>query len=227
MILTNTKQAVPFQPWEGAATFMLRAGDVIERGMMEAELAGQYRAARVLDIDLVKAMREGIEALLTDDQAEKEIVLDLIDRRQSGDNPEPLTDDEKQLLTQVEDILSEHWPAFRDLKAQMARRHEIAPIVALRRFCTGIVGKGLRDCEIEFKLGPDGAVSSDTLSMIQPLEMSAAGHRAFSMQFGWAEAGNSQRPGMSDAGQTTSTSSDAPSKAAGKSKAKSGTKTPA
>lgn len=232
MILTNVKESVPIQPVEGGSVFMIRAGSVMERGQMEAELSGQWRAGRVATVDVLDAMRSGVEALLAEDPEEQEIALDLIARKlaialapKADAESEQLSEDEIQQLARYEVILGEHWQPMIELNSQIARRHEMAPLLALRRFCTSIEGTGTNGHKIEFKRGVDGMVADATLSAINPNELIGAGLRAYAMQYGWAESGNSQRPGTSDAGQTTSASSDEPSKEGGKSKAKGGRKT--
>lgn len=212
---------------ETLPVFYLRAGGVIERGMMEAELSGPYRAGRVAGWELVHAVRAGIQTLLAD-HPDVDHLLGLIDAEWQGDE-ESFSADDKQLLTQTRDILAQHWPDYRDLLAQRERRREIAPIVALRQFCTG-----WENCTDEsgrkpaiFELGRDGLVTEAALAGLTPLEMTHAGSRAFDLQYISDDLlGNSPPPGLSEPGPVTSSSDDT-STAVGKSTMSSGKKTPA
>jgi hypothetical protein len=226
MIVTSTTEAVPFTPsWrEGEAsppTFTLRAGSVIERGQMEAELSGQYRAGRVFGFELRAAIVSGIGTLLADDP-EQDRLLALLAVEGEGDL---LTEDDQRLLTDARSVLAEHWPEYRDLLAQMERRREIAPIVALRRFCTGWENcandKGV---PAVFKRGLDGLVADVALSGLSALELMSAGNRAYGLQYAAGDEGNSSRPPLSGDGPQISTS-DVSSKAAGKSVTIGGKKT--
>ncbi len=223
MIATTTKP-IPFTPaWrEGdpaAPVFLLAPAGVVERSLMEAELAGRYNAGRVYSFELLAAIRSGVVALLDGDEAQGRI-LELIDIEQESGEAE-LTPADVALLAEVRKILAASWPEYRDLREQMERRRELAPIVALRHFCTGIAAPG-----VTFKRGLDGKVSEATLQQLEPLEMTAAGNRAFQLAYLTEEdRGNSARPSSSDDGQPTS-GSDAPSTAAGSSTDDAGAKTP-
>jgi hypothetical protein len=238
MILTSTTHTVPFKaPWREedpeAPVFHLRAGSVIERGMMEAELAGQHRAGLVAGQDMRAAVTTGIEFLLANDP-EKDRVLELFEQEleheidkvaalaKNLDEPaDPLSTDDRRLLGEVRKILAEHWGEYRDLVTQMERRRAIAPIVALKRFCVKIEGPG-----VTFTKGGDGQVSDKTLSALDPQEMVLAGSRAFNLQYAQGEEKNSGRPSPSDDSPKDTTSA-APSKAVGKSKGRAGRKIPA
>jgi hypothetical protein len=223
MILTTTTETIAYTaPWrtdEGAPVFHLRAASVIERGQMEAELAGTYRAGRVFGFDLHQACRDGVQALLADDP-EIDRLLALLDAEYNGEAAD-MPDADKRLLAEIRRVLAESWPAYRDLVEQGERRREIAPIVAFRRFCTGIDGKG-----ITFTRDRAGMVSNATMAQIDALELSAAGSRAYSLAYGADMEKNLPPPSASDSGPVTS-SSDAPSMEGGRSARKSGRKTPA
>lgn len=223
MILTSTTQTVPFTPpWvEGtpqAVTFQLRAGSIIERGQMEAELSGEYQAGKVWAFELAAAIKSGLLALLGDDPDVGHLIE--LFEMEGGDEASQLSDADRQRLVEVRGILGQHWPEYRALLAQIERRREIAPIVALRRFCTAIEGVKT------FERNRQGLVTDATLAQLDPLVMMAAGNRAFSLQYGGDQEGNLSQPSSSDDGQPTS-SSDEPSKAVGKSKACAGRKIPA
>ncbi|WP_010218848.1 hypothetical protein [Sphingomonas sp. PAMC 26621] len=228
MIVTSTTETVPFTPaWlEGkpnAPVFNLRAASVIERGQMEAELAGPHRAGRILGYELMIAIRSGIATLLADDP-ELDRVQGLIEA-EAANETDDFTEEDKRVLVEMRAVLAEHWPEYRDLVAQLERRNQIAPIVALRRFCTGwdnvVTDAG---DPVPYARGRDGQITEESLAKLQPLELLVAGNRAYSLQYGADQAGNSPRPSQSDDGPTTSRS-DAPSTADGKSASGAGKRT--
>jgi hypothetical protein len=224
MILTSTTERVAFTPsWlvgqPAAPIFYLRTGSVIERGQMEAELAGEHRAGRVHFYEVAEVCRSGVEHLLQDDP-ELGPALELINAEAQGEAA-GLPEAEKQKLATVKGILAEHWPPYRELMAQASRRAEIAPIVAFRRFCTGIDADG-----VDFVLGRDGLVSEATMAALDPMWLTAAGARAFGLQYGAAgQEKNSEQPSSSDDNQPLSPA-DGSSKAAGSSETTDGAKTP-
>lgn len=229
MILASTTETVPFTPdWlkekPSAPIFHLRAGSVIERGQMEAELAGPHRAAKVWGYELRGAIISGVQALLAGDPDFDHLMGLIASENEEDFNP---SEEDKRLLAGTRAVLSEHWPEYRDLIAQMERRREIAPIIALRRFCTGWENcTSESDAPVPFARDRDGMVSDVALRGLKWLELINAGNRAFSLQYGAGEEKNSPPPPPSEGGLEPMSSDDA-SKAAGKSKAKGGRKTPA
>jgi hypothetical protein len=208
-------------PWfkgEGSPTFLVRAGSVIERAQIEAELAGEHLAGRVFAFEMLDAYRKGVTALLEPGD-DRDQLLALADAETGG---EPLPADEAKLLADARAELARHWPPYRDLMGRMARRKEIAPIIALRRFCVGWENV----TEVTFARGPDGFVPLDVLARLDPLEMLSAGNFAYGLLYPGEMEGNSQRPSQSDESPPPSTS-DAPSKAGGRSKGRGGRRTPA
>lgn len=192
MILTSTTETVAYTPeWragDAQPKYFLRSGSVIERGQMEAELAGEHRAGLVLGFQLVAVTREGVAALLADDP-ELDRVLGLVEAEAehvravaSGETAEPLAADELQLLARVRDVLAQHWPDYRELVAQQARRQQIAPIVAFARFCMGwsdvMDDKGR---PVPFAKGADGRVAEASLGRVPHFELMMAGRRAFNL----------------------------------------------
>ena len=228
MILTSITASVPFTPsWlcvdgepkPGAPVYHLRAGGVVERGQLEAELAGPYRAGRVYGFELRIAIRSGVVALLAEDP-EFERVLGLIDAEADAEaGGQAMSDEDGQLFAQIRNILAESWPEYRDLVAQAERRRELAPILAFRRFCMG-----WDNVAAPFAVGRDRCVTEAALRGVDPLDMLAAGNRAYSLLYADDQAGNSERPGSSAKDPQTSPSADT-STAGGSSKARSGRKT--
>jgi len=223
MILTSTTQAFEFRiPWreddEKAPVFYLRAGSVIERGQMEAEIDGPHRAALVHGFELRAAVRSGLETIFAED-AELPDLLELFEQELAHEiakgealakgleePADPVSADGRRTLRDVRNILTDHWPDYRELVSQAERRRKIAPIEALRRFCVNITGHGKDDKPIVFSRGRDGMVSEATLAALPEMEMLVAGNRAFGLQYGSADAKNSQPPSSSDDGQETSSS---------------------
>lgn len=182
--------------------FHLRTPGVIARAQMEAELAGQHQAGRVYSFELLVAVREGVLALLDGDEDQGRL-LELIDTEVEQGTAQ-MTDDDRRLLAEVKKVLAVNWPAYRDLIAQIERRRELAPLVALRRFCVDIAGDG-----VTFTRAPDGMVSDATLLSIDPQVLLAAGNRAFALAYvSEEERGNFARPSSSGDGQPTSNSDD-------------------
>ncbi len=223
MVATSTKPIAFTPAWReqdaDAPVFMISPAGVVPRAQMEAELSGRYNAGRVYSFELLAAVRSGVVALLAGDDDQGRI-LELIDIEQESGEAE-LEPADLVLLAELKKVLAASWPEYRDLCEQMARRRELAPIIALRRFCVGIEAKG-----VTFRRGIDGLVSDATLSQLDQLEMTAAGNRAFQLAYLTEEdRGNSVRPSSSADGPQTS-NSDAPSTEAGKSTDDAGTKTP-
>ena len=243
MIATDTDETIPFTPqWmEGkkkAPVFHLRAGGVIERGQMEAELAGKYRAAKVWGYELRQATNEGVAELLKGDpqldevlallsaELEYEIAKAQAETKNETPPEDPLSGDNHRLLAGIRKVLAEHWPAYQDLLGQIERRREIAPIVALRRFCTGFENcVGDNGEPSVFATDRHGIMTDASLRSLSSLELLAAGNRAFALQYGHGEEKNSSLPPASDEGRLTSKSEDE-STEAGKLPATVGTKTP-
>jgi hypothetical protein len=203
-----------------APAFWLRPGNVIERDMLEAELAGEYRAARVFGSDLARAFVDGVSTLLADDTeacaallalhaAERE--LDRENAEAAKAKGEPLADEERrqlpaadrQLLAGAREQLTEHWPDYRSLIAQANRRTQILPLVAFRRFCTG--WENIEEAA-PFAVGPDKLVTLQAVGSIPFMLMKLAGRQAYGMLYGGGQAKNSPAPSKSGADQTTSTS---------------------
>lgn len=209
MIVTSTTERVPFtpkwmcdadgQPQPGAPVIYFRGGSVIERGQMEAELAGPHRAGEVYGFELRQAVRAGVLALLADDP-EIDRLLGLIDAEAEGE-ASGLSEQDRQLLAAIRNVLAESWPAYRDLVAQLERRRAVAPIVAFRRYCVGLDVAG-----VTFERGKDGFVSEATLAQLEPFLLSVAGNRAYELQQPRGLEGNSPRPSPSDDSPPPSTS---------------------
>lgn len=222
MLTISSKDAVRFTPgWQqgdGAPVYLLRAGSVIDRAQLEAELAGEHNAGRVFAFELMEAFRTGVLQLLgSGDDAGQ--VLAIAAAEMALQPGEKLPDDEARTLAEARDVLAQHWPDYRAIRSRQSRRQEMAPLLAFRRFCIG-----WENVSAPFTRGPNGLVTDEALGQIDPLELIAAGGHAFGLLYPTDQEGNSQRPSQSGDGPKIS-KSDAPSKAVGKSPARGGRKT--
>lgn len=219
LVSTGAAQAVRYTPpWfadqADAPVFLLRAGTVMERELMEAELAGECRAGAVWPWELQEAVIDGLRALAGDD-AETLIALAEADRVDGIES-----EAEKATLAQALDVLGAHWPRYRALVAQMERRRQLFPYIAFRRFCCG-----WENLSVQFSRDHQGFVSDEACSQIDTLSLIAAGRQAYTLQFpGGAEEKNFDAPSKS-ADTPEISNSGATSMKAGKSRGKSTPKT--
>lgn len=211
----------PFTPpWlegkDDAPVYRIRAGNVFERGNLEAELSGTHRAGRVFGFEMIDAFQQGIVNLLADDP-ERETLVALVLQDAAG---ETLAEADRQTLIRARDVLAEHWPDYAALVAQSERRRELAPILAFRRFCVG-----WENVAAEYRRGSDALIPMDVLATVDPLEMLAAGNYAYGLLYAAGQERNFPQPSKSDAAPETSPSAGS-SKEDGTSGASAGRKTP-
>lgn len=242
MIATSTTQTIPFTPpWlcreddrtaplPGSPVFHLRAAGVMERSAFEAELSGwPHNAGRVTDMDLRRALREGVERIFAGDpecdriieaiNAEEDAIKDAIEA--GADVATPLPDEQANLLVEVRKVMATVPGDYAELSARLIRRNQILPVLSVHRFCVAWDGypKPLTRNRI-------GLIDDAALREIGEYDLMAAGLRAYALQWVGDQAGNSSQASTSDDGLTTS-SSGAPPSAAGKSAKRTGKKTPA
>lgn len=222
MIRTSKAPVAWPVPWLKGQVFFFRAGGIDERAEFEAVMAGECRAGNVYPFQLSAAFAEGVRALLHDDPegAARLIGIDLA--AATLERGKKLPADEAAAHAEVRELLTEHWPAYRVLVAREARRNELAPVVAFRRFCEGWKGDGLP----EFKKDVFGEVDPEVMRELSGLAIKGGGAFAYSLLYATGEEveKNSERPLSSGKGRTTSSSPRR--KAGGKSTAKSGRRTP-
>jgi len=216
MIRTN-KAPFPWPvPWgDGQAVFWLRAGDVIERSEFEAELA-EYRAPRVFDFQLSEALMSGVAELLKDTPDDIERIREISAAVETGDE---VSAADRALLSAVQETVAQHWPAYRSLIGQAARRNELIPTLAFRRFCTSWEGKDLPS----YQKGPDGLLTLASMNDVEPLLIRLAGMRAYQALYATDDAGNSAL--LSPPGANQQRLKPGPRKKAGSSAKRSGVKT--
>lgn len=228
MILSSTARAaaLKFTPkWmEGQAdapVYLLRAGTVMERELMEAELAGEYQAGSVWQPELRDAICAGFAALGGDDA---ETLLALAEAHFSGAIEDPA---QQAVYDEALSVLALHWPDYRRLVAQSERREAIIRLVAFSRFCCGWENVRAADgSAVEFKRGADGRVAEAALARIPRFEMQAAGAAAYRLQYPELSAEKNSAPPSPSADGPEISTADAPTGADGSSTEPNGPKTP-
>lgn len=220
MILLDTKTPLRWTPpWrdgeEDAPVYLIRAGSVADRAMFEAELAGEHQAGQVYAPDVAAAALAGINFLLGDDPEKDEIVA-LVHAEAAGEQIQP---EQRQSLARVRRALSLYWPEYGELVAQTARRRELLPLVAFRRFVVGWEGP-----EVPFSRGRDGFVSDAAMQQLNSTDIIGAGAHAYGLLYAGDQKRNFPQPSPSAEAPPTSTSTLQPP-ADGSSKASGGKKT--
>ncbi|HVJ02358.1 MAG TPA: hypothetical protein VM662_09260 [Sphingomonas sp.] len=208
---------VPFG--EGGTVFMLRAGDIIERGELEAELA-ELGGGRVFDFQIEDAFDSGVAFLLKDHPDYLARIREVAAAQAALEMGDQLPPEELALLDGAREAVKAGWPPFRTLIGQAAKRSELIPTLAFQRFCTGWQGDGLP----EFRKSMDGRVDLSVMAEVPAVLIRLAGLRAYQALYASEHEGNSARPLQSDKSPPPS-NSDA-SKKGGSSGKRSGGKTP-
>lgn len=230
---TTAAAQEPFVPqWlrEKAAPpgFYLRAGSTIERELLEAELAGEYRAGRVWPFELAQILTEAFRAIGGDDAGE---LVDLVQRELAATTGagEKLTDAEQATLDGARQVAIEHWPDYAALVAQMQRRDQLLPILAFRRFCTGwenvFTGKA-GDIPVAHARGVGGFVADAAMKKVKPIYIRAAGVAAYNLQYLDEDAEKNSEAPLPSSDSPPTSGSGAGSTADGGSGPTDGTKTP-
>lgn len=223
VIVTNPAERPSWSPsWRDndpdKPVYYFRAGPITERGMMEAEITAEYGGGRVYDFELREAFERGVDHLLADDPEGAARVKAINAQADADDLPA----DEAAFLAEVRRVLALHWPDYKALLGQAARRAEMSPIVAFQRYCVGWEGGGLPP----FARGPDGRVKLELLgpAHVPALELKIGGTFAYNLQYAAGAEKNSAAPLKSGGARRTSASA-RPARAGGGSAGKSGRKT--
>lgn len=181
-LMTSTAAPKRFVPqWRrddpDAPAYLLRAGSVIEREMLEAELAGEQRAGRVWPYELANVLCDAFRAIGGDDVG---LLTGLVEREQAAalHAGEKLDDADQATLDGARQVAIEYWPDYASLVAQMQRRELLLPILAFRRFCVG-----WENVAGTFKRGLGGFVDDSALKSVDPLHMRAAGIEAYNLLY--------------------------------------------
>ncbi len=204
-IIAKLTATEPFTPkWlEGEAApliFNLRAGDVIERELFEAQLAGPLLGAGELwPWQRHSLLLEGLNAIGGED-APHLCMLAETAMRSSLDDPA-----EKALLQDVTALVAQHYGPYRAMVEQDERRQKVLPILALCRYCVRIdnLPEG-----VEPKRGIDGFFDPASLTGIDPLALRVAGVEAYNRQYGEGARKNSVPPSKSGGDPMTSPSAE-------------------
>jgi hypothetical protein len=235
MIALSTAARIPFTPpWladqADAPVFHIRAGSVVERGQLEAVLAGPpYNAGRVMPWDLADAAMDAARHLL-DGEARGQ-VIEALQAMKASLGLATLPPEQRQLLIGVDESLMAAWPEYAALRQREARRDELLPLLAAKHFLVG-----WDNFDAEFVTDKDGRPSDDTLRALGMFILPMVGREAYRLLYAEDQRPLSPPPSKSGPDPMTSPAASAPRSAAkgGKSatakadekSAKSGKKTP-
>lgn len=203
-MIRTSKKPFPFPlPWDAEQIFMIRAGDLIERGEVEAELA-EHGAGHVFTFQLNEAFSAGVRALLGEGDASAQL-LELVSAETEG---QELPAEERAALDAAREAVRKAWPAYRALLKQDALRSQLSPTISFQRFVTDWQGEGLPP----FTKGPDGLPPLELIASLDPMTVRVVGMNCYRALFSGGDEGNSARPLQSDKSQAPS-QSDKPAKA--------------
>lgn len=225
MIGTKSGATIPFTPpWlreaPDAPVFDLRVGSLAERDLFEARLDGEFDAAPVYDFHLRAAAIAGANALGGDDAGE---LVGLINA--GFDDDEPLDDGQRATLVELQSLLHQHWPEYRELRQRAARRQRIMPTLAFMTWCSGWRNvTGVDGQPVEFARGAGGVIDEDAVRRIPDIILAVTGAQCVAMQYGRGEEKNFSPPSGSG-GTPGSSDSDEHSATDGSSAASTGQKT--
>jgi hypothetical protein len=186
-MIPTSSAAVPFTPpWylgqggglrDGAITYRLRPGSVIDRGLFEGAMAGPpFNAGRVFPWDLIDAA-ERAAAQLLDGDALGQVREALAAWRANVTSPQALPPETVQLLAGIENALRT-WPEYGELRAAEARRTAVLPVVAAQWFLVGWQG-----LDAPFTTGPGGKASDAALAAIPAPDLNALGWHAYNLMY--------------------------------------------
>ncbi|MEA3390023.1 MAG: hypothetical protein U9R64_12235 [Pseudomonadota bacterium] len=198
---TAASAAEPFTPsWlkdaTAPATFFLRAGDVIEREMFEAQLAGpKYRAGEVWPWEKQASLMAGLTTLAGEDAPQ---LIALAQTAASGQLEDKA---EIALLEQATAIVAQHYAPYGALVEQEERRRAVLPVAAFCRYCVRA-----DNVDAEIRRGIDGFIDPDCLRDMDPMALRAAGFEAYNRQYAATARKNSDAPSKSGADPKTSPS---------------------
>lgn len=192
-IIASTSPAAA-EPWTpkwlegqaGAPVFFLRAGDVIERELFEAQLAGPaWGAAEAWPWEKQGALLEGLRTLGGEDAPH---LIALAETAGAG----ALEDaGEIALLKDAAALVAQHYPPYRVILEQEARRQAVLPVAAFCRWCVRWenvpeAGEPRRDVA--------GLIDPASIGEIPALLLRSAGVEAYRRQYGASARKNSDAP---------------------------------
>jgi len=181
----------PFTPtWLDAEddkpVFHLRCGTVLERDGFEGELDGRWRAGVVLQFMIEEAAVAGIEALLPGDEGQA--LIELV-RAEAGGEKLSVADQVK--FRRAIAVLEEHWPDYRLLVEQEARRNRLLPTLAFVQWCDGWENVKDESGEVvPYERNPLGKIPEEILRRIPFTQIRAAGLEAYARQYAGTQRKN-------------------------------------
>lgn len=229
MIGTQTGKSTPYVPaWlrdrKEPPTFQLRTASTLERDAFEAELEGVHNAGAVYDVVVREITMAGVRALAEEDDQGR--LIDLLDQEAALKKGEEMSPEETALLRGLREVLSQHWPEYRVVQAQISRRNKLLPTLAFMTFCNGWDNVTGNDGEpLNFATNALGQIDEDVLRKVPHIMLHVTGMEAYAMQYGSGEAKNSGPLSKSSGNHKTSTLGGGSTKG-GKLPEKSGKKTP-
>lgn len=134
MLPISTKDLVRHS--SGGATFDLAVPSRLQRAAFRRDLAATG-ARYPSDAELRQAMRDGIEALVAEDQRAE--LLEAVDQLEAGDS----SDQVRERIEALERVLVKRFAPYGDLLAARGHWLEVAPIVACQHFLRGWDGLAL------------------------------------------------------------------------------------
>lgn len=199
MTIVSSGSAVRFTPqWLRDApnmpVFYLRAGSLIDRDAFEARMEGEFDAGVVYDFQEKAIIKEGVAALAP--EGDRDELIALVENHYALNQGERLPDVERARYVELLDILGKHWPDYRALRMQAARRENLLPTVAFMTFCVGWsnVNSTLTGEPLDFAVNDKGEIDPEVLIAMPSLMLKSAGQEAFRMLWGRAERKNSAPP---------------------------------
>lgn len=192
-------------PWlagdPDSPVFLWVSGSTIDRALLEAQADGEYQAGRVFQHDFDAAFIEGVNTLLHDDP-EKDHLIGLMASQSAG---EPLSPEEAATLFEAKSSMARHWPAYRALVAQQARRNKILPLLAFARFVRGWQGLvDNDDLPLAYLRDGVGGVAESVLRLVPEQYVIGLGSEIYASLYAGAQEKNSAPLLKSEDGQPTS-----------------------
>lgn len=202
-----------------APTFTWRVPTVTERELFEGGMAA-HNALAVYPWDIANQFRAGVAALLPDDPEQAEQLDSLRERQMAGETLDAV---DTALIDEAVGALMQHWPGYRLIVAQAARREAVLPLAAFRAFVTGWEGLTFKGEPVTMLRGIDGLIADDVMARIDPLVIRALGIEIYGAMYDRSAEKNSAPSSPSEDDRKTST---ATTTKGGKSAPTTGKKTP-
>lgn len=165
--------------------FHIRAGSIMERDEFEGQLEGEDAGA-VYPFQMQQAAIEGLTALLSEDEAAG--LVELVRADMGGEDLSPA---DRAKLKTTADLLTKHWPEYRELRQREARRNNLLRTLAFMRWCDG--WENVTDDAgqpVAYERDRLGVIPDEVLRRIPFLLLRAAGWEAYARQYGRIEAKN-------------------------------------